>query len=59
MVPDAGGNITVSYIVTLPYVEQSSGELEPIVPLKTVQPSDVSGRVRSLRVEALDGKRSN
>ncbi|CAE7540259.1 xpot [Symbiodinium pilosum] len=37
MVPDAGGNITVSYIVTLPYVEQSSGELEPIVPLKTVQ----------------------
>ena len=38
--PEEGGNLTVTYILTLPYVEGKDGELVPIVPLTSAQPSD-------------------
>ena len=40
MLLEGGGNITVSYILTVPYIEGAGGELVPIVPLADVEPSD-------------------
>jgi len=37
MFPGAAGNITVDYILTVPFVEGAGGELVPIVPVEQVQ----------------------
>ena len=38
MFPGAAGNITVDYILTVPFVEGAGGELVPIVPVEQAGP---------------------
>ena len=38
MFPGAAGNITVDYILTVPFVEGAGGELVPIVPVEQARP---------------------